>query len=541
MKISSHAKNFLPEFPNLLWTINSAILLVFAFPNFDFAGLAYFALIPFFYAIDQEKRSTRKSFTLGWIWGTTFFFGTCWWLSVPMIETGGIPKPIAYLMVLIVTAIAGLFPAIFALIQSILLKRFGIWAMVYTPFIWVFTEFLRFWLTGNNWNAVGYQFTHDFVFIQYSAVGGVLLVSFVFVFFNTFYFFSIKGLLEAIINRRLLGFYVLYAFVPLLFTFFSIFLANGPNKRTYPSNTLEKTQIIAIQPNVPTSGLTHEKWKQLRQRHVELAENALQQTKDKGQMTTVVFPESPMNFEYLRDAEMREFFKDFAVRNNAKILFNSGEPVYPQYIHREPYSMTKEQLDKSLEAYNSAVLVDQKGDFEAQYDKIHLLPFGEFIPLPKFLADFVPPVVGNFTFGKEYDILKFGDVNAGVMICFESHFPSLSNQLTANGADVLVEMTNDGYLGNTPVLRQHLANAVFRAVETNRPVLRVTNVGITALIDERGTVIEPTLGFTEDVRVWTVGKSDGSQTFYVKYGDWFAWFCSAITILMLVAAIRKTR
>jgi apolipoprotein N-acyltransferase len=546
MKISSHAKNFLPEFPNLLWTINSAILLIFAFPDFDIWYLAYFALIPFFYALDQEKQSKRKSFTLGWIWGTTFFFGTCWWLSVPMIETGGIPKPIAYLMVLIVTAIAGLFPALFGLIQSILLKKFGYWAILIAPFVWVFTEFLRYWLTGNNWNAIGYSQSFagiSFPF-KYATIGGVLLISFLIVLLNSIYF-NLNPLVvfRNAKQRHWILIFVCVITLPQFLILFSTYI-NVPEPfdiELFNQKKNPEISIIAIQPNVPTSGVTLEKWKQLRQRHVELAENALQQTKDKGQMTTVVFPESPMNFEYLRDAEMREFFKDFAVRNNAKILFNSGEPVYPQYIHREPYSMTKEQLDQSLEAYNSAVLVDQKGDFEAQYDKIHLLPFGEFIPLPKFLADFVPPVVGNFTFGKEYDILKFGDVNAGVMICFESHFPSLSNQLTANGADILVEMTNDGYLGNTPVLRQHLANAVFRAVETNRPVVRVTNVGITALIDERGTVTEPTLGFTEDVRVWTVGKSDGKQTFYVKYGDWFAWFCSAITILMLVAAIRKTR
>jgi apolipoprotein N-acyltransferase len=591
MKISSHAKNFLPEFPNLLWTINSAILLVFAFPDFDIWYLAYVALIPFFYALDQEKQSKRKSFTLGWIWGTTFFFGTCWWLSVPMIETGGIPKPIAYLMVLIVTAIAGLFPAIFALIQSILLKRFGIWAMVYTPFIWVFTEFLRFWLTGNNWNAIGYSqaFANRTIFrkeiIDFVSIGGVLYSSFSVLVYNTFlsltiisikirkkkvkqltlvlalfpfltFFFPVIGVVLLFSNRFIEANIARFSrkknfwknLKPLLysvcFVYFTLSLSTwflGKFNDRGNQHSEKNTTIIAIQPNVPTSGVTHEKWKQLRQRHVELAESALQRTKDKEQMTIVIFPESPMNFEYLRDAEMREFFKDFAVRNNAKILFNSGEPVYPQYIHREPYSMTKEQLDQSLEAYNSAVLVDQKGDFEAQYDKIHLLPFGEFIPLPKFLADFVPPVVGNFTFGKEYDILKFGEVNAGVMICFESHFPSLSNQLTANGADVLVEMTNDGYLGNTAVLRQHLANAVFRAVETNRPVLRVTNVGITALIDESGTVIEPTSGFTEDVRVWTVGKSDGKQTFYVKYGDWFAWFCSGISIFLLLAAFRRKR
>ena len=94
-------------------------------------------------------------------------------------------------------------------------------------------------------------------------------------------------------------------------------------------------------------------------------------------------------------------------------------------------------------------------------------------------------------------------------------------------------MTNDGYLGPTPVLRQHLANAVFRAVETNRPVLRVTNVGITAYINERGLVLDPLPSYTTGTRVWSVARSDGGQTFYVRYGDWFAWLCAVLTLGLL--------
>jgi apolipoprotein N-acyltransferase len=119
------------------------------------------------------------------------------------------------------------------------------------------------------------------------------------------------------------------------------------------------------------------------------------------------------------------------------------------------------------------------------------------------------------------------------MICFESHFGQLSRQYVLNGADAIIEMTNDGYLGPTPVLRQHLANAVFRAVETNRPVLRVTNVGITAYVNERGEVLDAAESYVEDTRVWSVAKSDGSQTFYVRYGDWFAWLCSVVTVVLL--------
>jgi apolipoprotein N-acyltransferase len=178
-------------------------------------------------------------------------------------------------------------------------------------------------------------------------------------------------------------------------------------------------------------------------------------------------------------------------------------------------------------------MINEKGEKTAQYDKIHLVPFGEYIPLPEPFASQMPAFVGNFQYGDEYDLLDFGAAKGGVMICFESHFGSLSREYVKNGADVLVEMTNDGYLGKTPVLRQHLANAVFRAVETNRPLIRVTNVGITAFITESGEILNSADVYQEATRVFTVSKSDGRQTIYVKYGNWFAWLCSLVSLAVL--------
>jgi len=236
----------------------------------------------------------------------------------------------------------------------------------------------------------------------------------------------------------------------------------------------------------------------------------------------IILPESPMNFMYHEDREFQQFIGDFARRNNVSVLFNSAEP------------------DKTNGKYfNSAVMVAPDGREAVQYDKIYLLPFGEAVP--PILEGIVPGFVGNFSYGGEYDLFPLGDARAGVMICFESHFGQLSREYVRNGADVIIEMTNDGYLGPTPVLRQHLANAVFRAIETNRPVLRVTNVGITAYIDERGNVLDPAPTYTEATRVWTVNKSDGSQTFYVRYGDWFAWLCGIVTFGLLIASLWRRK
>ena len=514
------AKAKLPSLANAILAAFSAILLTLAFPDFDLWFLAWFVLVPLFFAIEREKQSVVKSFVLGWIFGTSFFFGSCWWLTFAPITYAGVPSVIAYLLLLMATLVVGIFPAIFAAIFSLVLKRFGSYAILSAPLLWTTTEFLRFNLTGNNWNAIGYSQAFVSFLIHFAKIGGVYLLGFFIVSLNSAMTVSVIGIVNKQKPKPLMTTLIIsVSALVLLLPLFSqlLVLPRGYNYKT--------AYVVAVQPDVPMSSLKYGDWEKLRAHHIELAENALQKlqlTTDHQPPTTVIFPESPMNFEYESDRELQSIFKDFAVRNDVSLLFNSAQPN-----------------TRGTNFYNSAVMINPKGEKIAQYDKIHLVPFGETVPLPDALAQFVPTMVGNFQYGDEYDLLPFGDAKAGVMICFESHFANLSREFARNGADVLIEMTNDGYLGETPVLRQHLANAVFRAVETNRPVLRVTNVGITAYINERGEVSDAAKPYAEDTRVWTIAKSDGSQTFYVRYGDWFAWLCSIASLALLFWSFRK--
>lgn len=521
MKFSA-AKAKLPSLINSLLALLSAILLTFSFPDFDWWFLAWVALVPLFYAIEREKESAIKSLVLGWLFGISFFFGTCWWLTFAPITYGGVPSVIAYALFFGVTLIVGLFPAIFSAIFSLLLKRFGTYAIFTTPFLWTATEFLRFNLTGNNWNAIGYSQAFRVDTIQLASIGSYYLVGFLIVLLNSFLIFKLKILSTSakIIRKDWIILAVTFSFIVLLFSIPEFFESGKPTK-------IVESSVIAVQPNVPMSGLQYGEWEKLRQRHVELAENALnkgQKTKDEGQNTIIIFPESPMNFMYEDDREFQTFIRDFAVKNNASVLFNSAQPNL-----------------KGTNFYNSAVMINPKGEKIGQYDKIHLVPFGEYVPLPEPIAAIVPTMVGNFEIGNEYDLIPLGNAKAGVMICFESHFASLSREFVRNGADVLIEMTNDGYLGETPILRQHLANAIFRAVETDRPVLRVTNVGITAYINQFGEVSDATKPYTEDTQVWAVSNSVGTQTFYVKYGDWFAWLCSIVSLVLIIWSLSSTQ
>lgn len=520
-------KSWVPDVRSLLLAAAGGVLLVLAFPDFEFWYLAWVALVPLLAAVDREKESSRRAFTAGWIFGLVFFFGTCWWLTFAPITYAGFPPVVAYFLLLIVCMIVGIFPGIFAAIMAFLLRRFGAVAMLAAPFVWVFTEFLRYWLTGNNWNAIGYSqaFSANIALASY---GGVFLTALPVLGFQTIVTtyllggFSKQGLSDdestedldtPVSHGRVLRFYLRLAGWIALALLFTTIARDFPLPRA-PKGDLSR--VVAIQPNVPMSGLTYENWQELRERHVRMAEAELAKlATDNRELTTVIFPESPMNFMYESDRETREFIDGFARRNNVSVLFNSAEPNH---------------ADGKF--FNSAVLVGPQGGEVAQYDKIYLVPFGEFVPEP--LASVVPAFVGSFSQGQDYDLLPIGKGKAGVMICFESHFGQLGREYVRGGADVLIEMTNDGYLGPTPVLRQHLANAVFRAVETNRPVLRVTNVGITAYIDERGEVRDPAPVYQEDTRVWTFATSDGSQTFYVKYGDWFGWFCTIVTIGLMI-------
>ncbi len=512
MKIPRLAK-LLPSWKNLLLAVFAALLLILAFPDFEYWFLAWFALVPLMWAVEREKASTAKSSVIGWIFGTIFFFGTCWWLTFAPIHYAGFPPILAYFLLFCVTTVTGLFPGIFAAILSVLLRRFGSRAFLAAPVVWVACEFARYWITGNNWNGVGYSQAFRSNLVEFAVFGGVLAVSWLSVIFNAIFYVAIR--------RR--GKFRLFLLIPFFFLGIAVF-PHFPDMDYIERHNI--ATMVVLQANVPMAGLTSQNWNELRQRHIQLAEAKLKEPKpfpgfiEKRNTNAVIFPESPMNFMYSDDREFQQFIGDFARRNNVSVLFNSSE----RDIGTTKY-------------FNSAVMVGPDGKQVAQYDKLYLLPFGEAVPW--FLEGIVPGFVGNFAYGREYDLFPVGDAKAGVMICFESHFGALSREYVRNGADVIIEMTNDGYLGPTPVLRQHLANAVFRAVETNRPVLRVTNVGITAYIDEKGRVLDATEPYQEDARVWSVSKSDGSQTFYVKYGDWFAWLCSLITTGLLIFGLSR--
>ena len=487
----------------------SALLLVLAFPDFDLWPLAWVALTPLLIAVARRPRWPR-AFALGWITGALFFYGSCWWLTHSMIHYGGIPAPLAYALLLPPVLIVAFFPALFALALAHLSARCGARALFAAPFLWAACEWARLGATGQLWNALGYSQAFNPALIQAARWGGVYAVGFLIVAVNASLAFA---LVER--TRR--------ALVPAVFVCAAVaaLLLQGAESGVKEAADAPGALVIAVQPNVPVSfDRSPAENEALVARHLALSTVALRAARQQfGEASPrlVVWPESPMNFTYAGSEAFRELVGGFARAERAAVLFNSLEPA------------------PAGGAYNSAVLVSERGALVAQYDKIRLLPFGEYVPLPWWLGGgLLSALVGDFTPGANYTLLPVSDVSAGVFICFESAFPSIARRFAAEGADVLINISNDGYLGRTPVLKQHLANAVFRAVENERPVLRVTNTGVSAFITPRGEVRDATGSFEAATRAWAVERAGGTQTFYTRRGDLFVALCALVSILSFV-------
>lgn len=495
----------------------SALLLILSFPDFNLWPLAWIALVPLLLVVARNPQP-GCAFFLGWLFGTLYFYGSCYWLTYSMIHFGGISPPLAYLLLLPGAAVLGIFPAVVTTILARAVIKGGLIALFMTPPLWAAFEWVRLETTGQLWNAVGYSQAFHPLLIQTAGWGGVYAVSLLVVMVNAAIAYAVlKRDLKAL---SITGIAILLAAVVML-------IANKDwDSRQSGADEDSSTVVIAVQPNVPMDLVkSNEDLRNLTLRHFEMSEAALRELPRDNKPRLVIWPESPMNFAYGGDTQLRGLLADFAAANGTSILLNSQE-VAP-----------------NGGLFNSAVLINQQGSLVAQYDKIQLLPFGEYVPLPGWIpgAGLIRGIVGDFTPGTTYKLMSVGDVRAGVFICIEAAYPSIARRFTIDGADVLINISNDGYLGPTAVMRQHLANTVFRAVENGRPLLRVTNTGISAFITPGGEVTDATLGFLPEVRTWRISRAKYAPSFYASHGDLFAWGCAVLSVLVFVFSFKKMK
>lgn len=487
----------------------SALLLILAFPNFEYHLLAWIGLVPLLVVIGRRPAPLR-AFILGWAVGSVFFYFTCYWLTYSMIHYGGLPTALAYLSLIPGALVVGIFHGLFATLIAQAIKKWGRMAILLAPVVWAAFEWTRLGVTGQLWNALGYSQAYHNQIIEPATWGGVYAVSFLIV--------AVNATIALLIIHRTALSVALALLIP--FAVGAVIRSSLPStldrRVTYPERMVK---IVAVQPNVPMNPVkSTEETKALIERHITLSTKGLsEQTYAQGPRL-VIWPESPMNFTYASNKTFQEFVAAFTKENHTSLLFNSLEPA------------------PNEGSYNSALLVNEEGRLISQYDKIRLMPFGEYVPLPQWLpgASLISGIVGEFTPGSNYTLMPFADRKVGVFICIESAYPWIARRLAHDGADVLINISNDGYLGPTAVMRQHLANAIFRAVENGRPVLRVTNSGLSAFISENGHVYGLTEPFQADVRVWSNHPGEVRNTFYTRYGDLFVYVCAVITLIAFV-------
>ena len=495
----------------------SALLTVVAFPDFKLWFLAWISLAPLLVVVARTQ-SALRAFVAGWLWGVIFFYGTCWWLTYPMIHFAGISAWLAYPLLLLPVILVALFPALFAGLLARVIQRFGDFALLLAPLIWVSMELLRYAVTGQLWNALGYSQAFHPWLIQIAQWGGVYAVSFAAVAANAAIVLSL---------RRTSTLRIAMPTLMLVTMAVTIALAQFRTIAEPRGSTTDQI-VVAVQPDVPMElGGDPAQMDELVRWHLAWSGVGLQ--KPVAIETTpqiprlVIWPESPMNFSYSRDPHLREVVGNFAQTNHTSILLNSLEPV-------------QDGGDQ-----NSAILVNEKGEMSARYDKIRLMPFGEYVPLPRWLpgASSVRGLVGEFKPGSSYTLMPLGAIRVGVFICIEAAHPGIAREFTNRGADVLINISNDGYLGPTPVMRQHLSNAIFRAVENDRDLIRVTNTGITAYINADGAVADESGTFQQAVRTWAISKGVGGTTFYTRHGDVFVYGCALISLGFISVSFKR--
>lgn len=548
MKKPSFAPNSL--FRHSAMALLTALLLLLSFPNFELDFLAWVALAPLLSVLAQGI-SLRRAAWLGWLAGVVFTFFAENWIAHSMVYFGGMAIVIAYAVAFVFASVLALFPAAFAVTLSLLIKRFGRfgWAsLAFAPFVWVTTEWLRPIVTGVTWNALGISQVNHLFIARAARSGGVCLLSAEIVAVSTLIVLLLR-FKESGVARTAALLTVLAAMVLILPTM---------NQQSEAQN-FATVRVIGVQPNLPPdSDQSPDVFERDLQNNITLTKDAIARTPDKT-ADIVVWAESPLALFYENDSALRERLDALAADTGSYFILNTVTRDDWRY-HNSVHVL---KPDKAVASQSNPSAINPM----KRYDKIRLVPFGEYIPLKSVLGKaveaFATSGVGGFTPGTEpvvntlrltterEGVLTDRDSSAigaiertttfarvGTFICYEAAYPNLVRGFVKNGATLLVNVSNDAWFGSTAGARQHLAHARMRAIENNRDLVRVTNSGISTLITADGKVIDPLPSFQTGTQHWRA-QLRRSQTFYSIHGDWFAFGCVVVTILALVFCLVK--
>lgn len=483
----------------------TGLLFVLALPRAHLTLLGFVALVPLLAALSYP-RSRFRAFWLGYVAGLVFFAGTCYWIYFVMRIFGHLSALTAAGVLLLFTLAFALFFGLFSFVVGELARRWQFLALAAAPFAWVAVEWLRTYIFfgGFPWNLLGYAVTPHIGWIQHASYIGVYGVSFMLAAVSAL----VAGTWRAPSRRGAIALAVL-AFLLLVTDYWG---------RRLPPVAAD-SDVILVQTNLPQQEEFDSRWVYKNPAELVELENLTIQAarlQDSAAPPLILWPEVPVSFYFHHDPAIRDRFLHLAQATRSFLLFG--------IVDFRPGG------DGKTHALNSAVLLSPRGEFIGQYDKIHLVPFSEYLPLARWLSSLGPLVkeVSSFAPGERQTLLPAAQGRLGMAICYEAIFPGLVREAVERGAGVLVVISNDGWFGRTAAPAQLLTMARMRAVETRRYLLRATNTGITVVVDPLGRIVAQAPPF-ERVTLPARFSYRSEQSPYTRNGDWFAALCALLT------------
>lgn len=501
----------------------SGVLLALSFPKFGHPACAWLALTPLTVAIVRgpapARPAARRAFFLGLVTGAVYFAGTLYWLVETMTTFGGLAIPLAAFAASLLVAYLSLFPAAYAFVLARLTTSFGTAALAIAPFVWVTTELGRQYVwDGFPWALLGYSQATILPVAQLASVTGVYGLSLLLAAVASAAAFVVvsTGTRRWIVAGSMAAAVALGVVWGALRLRESALLTAG-----------DPVRVAVLQANIAQE----DKWEpsladEITNRYLSMTRSAIADG-----ATFVMWPESATPFFFEADLLRGGALRRLARETGTTLLFGSDQ-IEP--VKAEP-GITR----PSRRLYNAAFLVRPDGSVGGVYRKMHLVPFGEYVPL-KNIFFFVGPIIESldaFVPGAEPALLPVGSHLASTAICYEVIYPDLMRRFVQNGSELLTTITNDAWYGRSSAAYQHWEQASLRAIEGGRYLARAANTGISGFVDPYGRAIAKTALFEQAIVVRDV-RFLRHRTIYSRIGDLAAWLSLALTIAALLATWR---
>jgi apolipoprotein N-acyltransferase len=455
-----------------------------------------------------------QAFLLGYVSGILWFAGTCYWIFDTMHEHGGLSTPAALLALFLFCLYLGLYHGFFGLLIGLAAGpgRDNRRALAAAPFLWVAVELARTRVTGFPWDLLGTAQVDNISLSRITTLTGVYGVSFEIMLVNV-------ALAAAFLVPRRKRNTLLVASLAAAVVLQAGRLVDAPALKADHA-------ALLVQENIPVDeNWTRENFDRTLRELVELSvKDAGTGDSTQSKVDLIVWPESPAPF-FTNDPLFRGPVSDMAREAHNWVV--TGAIGNRSAGHGAADTSAG---NAASEVFNSAGLVSPTGEWTARYDKVHLVPFGEYLPFPNLFAfaGGLTKEVGGFEKGQSRAPLNAGGTPLGIFICYESVFPDEVRQFANNGAQVFVNISNDGWYGDSGAYAQHLNQTRMRAIENNRWILSATDTGVTAAIDPYGRIVARIPRKERGTLVAPYALTSVT-TFYAQHGDWFAFLCAIIS------------